>query len=245
MIDWEGHTKLADFGLCKLNLTREEYTHSFCGSLEYMAPEVRDSQGYNYSVDFYTMGAFLYEMIIGVPPYYNNQPLYFPEKVSKSLMELIKGLIDKDLDKRINSFSVVKSSSWLSGVSWSDIFNKRYEMPIKLSIYDSYVHDEFTKVKVDSMNLIKEEKFDRLFDMFYYNREPRKSTLFDRPTKLISPDAFKKSKSKSKSRRSNKSKEDLMAKSKTRKSTSRDRSHDRDPSKGKPKLQTQTTYVQQ
>lgn len=41
MIDWEGHTKLTDFGLCKMNLTREEHTHSFCGSLEYMAPEVK------------------------------------------------------------------------------------------------------------------------------------------------------------------------------------------------------------
>lgn len=78
MIDWEGHTKLTDFGLCKMNLTREEHTHSFCGSLEYMAPEVKENQGYNYSVDFYTLGAFLYEMIVGVPPYYNNQPLYFP-----------------------------------------------------------------------------------------------------------------------------------------------------------------------
>lgn len=55
-------------------------------------------------------------------------------------MELIKGLIDKDLDKRINSFNVMKSSGWLSGVNWADIFNKRYEMPIKLSIYESYVH---------------------------------------------------------------------------------------------------------
>lgn len=43
-----------------------------------MAPEVKQSDGYNYSVDFYTLGAFLYEMVTGVPPYYNGQALTFP-----------------------------------------------------------------------------------------------------------------------------------------------------------------------
>ena len=47
-----------------------------------MAPEVKESLGYNYSVDFYTLGAFLYEMVVGVPPYYNNQPLFYPKEVS-------------------------------------------------------------------------------------------------------------------------------------------------------------------
>ena len=127
------------------------------------------------------------------------------------MMELVKGLIDKDLDKRVNSFSVVKSTAWLSGVNWADVYNRRYEMPIKLCIYDTYIHDEFTKVKVDSMNLMREEKFDRLFDMFYYNRDqPSRSSQFthDQSNKLLSPDAFRKSKGKnnSKSRKSNKTK---------------------------------------
>lgn len=119
-----------------------------------MAPELKENQGYNYSVDFYTLGAFLYEMVVGVPPYYNNQPLFFPDKASKGFIELVKGLIDRDLEKRIDSFMVIKSSGWLAGVNWADIFDKRYEMPIKLCIYDSYVHEEFVKVKVDSMNLM-------------------------------------------------------------------------------------------
>jgi serum/glucocorticoid-regulated kinase 2 len=41
MIDWEGHARLTDFGLCKMNLSREEFTYSLCGSLEYIDPELR------------------------------------------------------------------------------------------------------------------------------------------------------------------------------------------------------------
>jgi serine/threonine protein kinase len=58
-----------------------------------MAPEIKDNVGYNYSVDFYTLGAFLYEMVMGVPPYYNNQKLFFNEGTSSGFQELVKGLI--------------------------------------------------------------------------------------------------------------------------------------------------------
>lgn len=77
MIDAKGHARLTDFGLCKINISKDDLTTSYCGSLEYMAPEVKENAGYNFSVDFYTLGAFLYEMVIGTPPFYNDQPLKF------------------------------------------------------------------------------------------------------------------------------------------------------------------------
>lgn len=61
---------LTDFGLSKIGMEEAELTDSFCGSPEYMAPEVLSRQGYNYSVDFYTLGAFLFELITGLPPFY-------------------------------------------------------------------------------------------------------------------------------------------------------------------------------
>ncbi len=72
MIDFDGHARLGDYGLCKINLEYYDLTYSYCGSEEYMAPEVRTENGYNYSVDFYTLGSFAYELVNGVPPYYNN-----------------------------------------------------------------------------------------------------------------------------------------------------------------------------
>ena len=77
MIDFDGHARLGDFGLCKINLEYYDLTYSYCGSEEYMAPEVKAENGYNYSVDFYTLGSFAYELVMGVPPFFNNEPLCF------------------------------------------------------------------------------------------------------------------------------------------------------------------------
>ena len=65
-----GHIKLTDFGLCKIGLEKNELTNSFCGSPEYMAPEIVSHSGHSYPVDFYTLGALLHEMVCGLPPFY-------------------------------------------------------------------------------------------------------------------------------------------------------------------------------
>jgi serum/glucocorticoid-regulated kinase 2 len=60
MVDFEGHLHLGDFGLCRINLEKEDLAHSHCGSPEYMAFETREDMGYGYAADFYTMGAIIY-----------------------------------------------------------------------------------------------------------------------------------------------------------------------------------------
>ena len=59
ILDATGHVRLTDFGLSKF-LTEDELTHSFCGSAEYMAPEMLTKSGHNFSIDFYCLGALLY-----------------------------------------------------------------------------------------------------------------------------------------------------------------------------------------
>lgn len=72
LIDIDGHLKLADFGLSKV-LEKGELTHSFCGSPEYMSPEVLGTQeGHSFPVDYYAIGAILFEMITGLPPHYDQ-----------------------------------------------------------------------------------------------------------------------------------------------------------------------------
>jgi serum/glucocorticoid-regulated kinase 2 len=70
-MDIEGHVRIADFGLSKPSITRDEKAYSFCGSPEYMAPEMLLKSGHNQTVDFYCLGALLYELLTGLPPYYS------------------------------------------------------------------------------------------------------------------------------------------------------------------------------
>lgn len=92
LINYDGHVKIADFGLSKFGLHSREVTYSYCGSTEYMPPEMIQRSGHSYGVDFYTLGALLYELVTGLPPFYSrneeeikcaivNEELTFPDHV--------------------------------------------------------------------------------------------------------------------------------------------------------------------
>lgn len=61
---------LTDFGLSKNGIKEKQWTHTFCGSISYIAPEMLTSKGYNMTVDWYLLGVLFYEMLTGKPPYY-------------------------------------------------------------------------------------------------------------------------------------------------------------------------------
>lgn len=71
-IDEDGHVLLIDFGLSKEGVKDTDFTQSFCGSIAYLAPEVLNRSGHGRSVDWYLLGVLLYEMLIGIPPYYDK-----------------------------------------------------------------------------------------------------------------------------------------------------------------------------
>jgi serine/threonine protein kinase len=92
LLDSEGHVRLTDFGLSKCGVDDENpKAYTFCGTAEYLAPEILKSQGYNKSVDFWSLGALLYYMLSGAPPHY-----------SKNKSEIFKNVLSKPIEPLFN-----------------------------------------------------------------------------------------------------------------------------------------------
>jgi len=100
LIAGDGHIKLADFGLSKDNVTDQSKTKSFCGTPAYLSPEMLNNKGATKASDLYGIGAVLYEMLTGDPPYYNDDiptmykkikegNLTFPSYVSSKARNII------------------------------------------------------------------------------------------------------------------------------------------------------------
>ncbi|XP_026684000.1 ribosomal protein S6 kinase beta-2-like [Diaphorina citri] len=65
LLDAQGHVKLTDFGLCKEHIQEGNVTHTFCGTIEYMAPEILTRSGHGKAVDWWSLGALMYDMLTG------------------------------------------------------------------------------------------------------------------------------------------------------------------------------------
>lgn len=84
LLDSEGHVKLTDFGLSKKFFTGEKKAYSFCGTPEYLAPEILKGIGHDQAVDFWSFGALVYEMLAGAPPFYSrNRDVMFRNMLTK------------------------------------------------------------------------------------------------------------------------------------------------------------------
>ena len=71
MVDEDGYLKLIDYGLAK-TVTEGQLATSYCGTPEYIAPEMVDGSGHDFSVDWWAVGVLIYEMLIGVTPFFNR-----------------------------------------------------------------------------------------------------------------------------------------------------------------------------
>jgi len=106
LLDADGHIRITDFGLSKENVV-DDSVRSFCGTPEYLAPEVLKRQQYGKAVDWWSLGTLLYEMISGLPPFYdrNRERMYkkilgaelrFPTHMSPEARSVCRGMLTRD-----------------------------------------------------------------------------------------------------------------------------------------------------
>ena len=169
LLDYQGHIALCDFGLCKLNMKDDDKTDTFCGTPEYLAPELLLGQGYSKVVDWWTLGVLLYEMLTGLPPYYDEdvpkmykkilqEPLRFPDGFDRDAKDLLIGLLSRDPRRRLgcNGAEEIKMHPFFSQLSWKRLMMKGYIPPFKPHVSSpndtSNFDQEFTKEKpIDSV----------------------------------------------------------------------------------------------
>ena len=146
LIDSDGHIKLADFGLAKENVTNDTPNKTFCGSPQYLSPEMLTKEGTTKASDIYGIGVILYEMVTGNPPFFTQDQdlmyqnivenkLVFHEYFSEEFKDLLSKLLDKDPKKRIginNDKSDLKSHKFFEDINWEDLAMKKISPPLDL-----------------------------------------------------------------------------------------------------------------
>ena len=146
LLDEEGHIRLTDFGLSKESITGDTLTHTFCGTPEYLAPEIIHGAGYNTAVDWWSLGTLLYEMLTGLPPFFNTNinvmyekimraPLTFPAYVSADAKSLLAGLLERNPTKRLGGgprgADEIKEHPFFASIDWNALLEKKVTPPFR------------------------------------------------------------------------------------------------------------------
>ncbi|GBE59035.1 AGC kinase [Babesia ovata] len=141
LVGRDGYLKLTDFGFAKVVEMR---TYTLCGTPEYLAPEILLNKGHGKAVDWWTLGILIYEMLVGYPPFYNEDPMgiykktlecrpVYPSFYNPDAKELTKKLLTFDPSKRIGNLHKgaedVRTSKWLSPLDFDKLLKKELPAP--------------------------------------------------------------------------------------------------------------------
>ncbi|XP_059170434.1 cGMP-dependent protein kinase 1-like isoform X2 [Physella acuta] len=165
LLDARGYVKLVDFGFAK-KIGVGKKTWTFCGTPEYVAPEIILNKGHDHSADYWSLGILMFELLNGTPPFSGSDPMRtyniilkgvdhieFPKKISRSAHVLIKKLCRDNPMERLgygkNGISDIRKNKWFQGFDWEGLMNltmtppiiPKVKTPTDTSNFDSYPRD--------------------------------------------------------------------------------------------------------
>ncbi|XP_014231368.1 titin-like [Trichogramma pretiosum] len=144
LLDYEGHIRIADFGMCKLQIFLDRTADTFCGTPDYMAPEIIKGLKYNQAVDWWSFGVLLYEMLTGQSPFSGcdedelfwsicNERPFIPRYLSQSATDLLVCLLEKDAGRRIPGHEIA-CHSFFCTIAWDKLERRTLEPPFKPAV---------------------------------------------------------------------------------------------------------------
>uniref|UniRef100_A0A3P8XGA0 non-specific serine/threonine protein kinase n=1 Tax=Esox lucius TaxID=8010 RepID=A0A3P8XGA0_ESOLU len=169
MLDKDGHIKITDFGLCKEGIKDGATMKTFCGTPEYLAPEVLEDNDYGRAVDWWGLGVVMYEMMCGRLPFYNQdheklfelilmEEIRFPRTLGPEGKSLLSGLLKKDPKQRLgggpDDAKEIMQHKFFAGIEWKDVYEKKVSSFYLVLVISSLL---FTSISVPDDNM---ESFD-------------------------------------------------------------------------------------
>ncbi|XP_070814537.1 ribosomal protein S6 kinase alpha-2 [Chaetodon trifascialis] len=202
LLDEEGHIKITDFGLSKEAIDHDKRAYSFCGTIEYMAPEVVNRRGHTQSADWWSFGVLMFEMLTGSLPFQGKDrketmalilkaKLGMPQFLSPEVQSLLRALFKRNPANRLGAgpdgVEEIKRHRFFASIDWNKLYRKEMRPPFKPTVgrpEDTFHFDpEFTsRTPTDSPGIPPSANTHQLFRGFSFvatnqNHEPSAATV--------------------------------------------------------------------
>ncbi|XP_075569629.1 protein kinase C delta type isoform X2 [Pelecanus crispus] len=156
MLDKEGHIKIADFGMCKENVVGENKASTFCGTPDYIAPEILQGLRYTFSVDWWSFGVLLYEMLIGQSPFHGDDEdelfesirvdtPHYPRWITKESKDILEKLFERDPTRRLGVTGHIRDHPFFKTINWMALEKREVDPPFRPKVKSASDYNNFDR----------------------------------------------------------------------------------------------------